>query len=154
VIYGDGPLFDDLLGAITDLGLGNHVSLAGATTQRGLAAAFQQADVFSLTPYVTGDGDRDGIPNVLLEAMACGLPPVTTAVGGIAEVVVHEDNGLLAEARDVASISAHLAALLTDESRRLNLGRRARQTVVDQFDPAIAAQALVNLFVGPVEEHA
>jgi glycosyltransferase involved in cell wall biosynthesis len=154
VVYGDGPLFEDLLGTITDLGLGTHVSLAGATTQHGLAAAFQQADVFSLTPYMTSDGDRDGIPNVLLEAMACGLPAVTTSVGGITEVVVHDHNGLLAGPRDVTSIAAHLAALLTDENRRLRLGQRARQTVVDQFDPAMAAHALVNLFAGPVEEHA
>ena len=56
-----------------------------------------RGDVFALTPYVTPDGDRDGIPNVLLEAMACGLPVVVTLAGGVPELVRHEVNGLAAE---------------------------------------------------------
>jgi glycosyltransferase involved in cell wall biosynthesis len=145
-IYGEGPLLEALLGMVSDLGLTQHVSLRGARTQAQLVAALQRADLFALTPYVTSDGDRDGIPNVLLEAMACGLPPVTTAVGGIPEVVVHGHNGLLAAPRDVPSIAGHLAALLGDGARRERLGSRARRTVVEQFDDRRGAQELMGIF--------
>ena len=63
------------------------VTLAGERGQAELIPIFQRADIFALAPFVTEDGDRDGIPNVLVEAMACGLPVVSTAVAGIPELV-------------------------------------------------------------------
>src|SRR5207247_9698649 len=110
--------------------------LAGARTQREVHAALERAQVFALTPCVTEDGDRDGMPNVLLEAMACGLPVVSTAVAGIPELVIHGQNGLLAEPHDVPAIAEHLAALLTDASLRARLGSRARSRAVGNFDRA------------------
>jgi glycosyltransferase involved in cell wall biosynthesis len=145
LIYGDGPLRGELAGAVTRLGLAGDVELAGARTQRDLHAVLEQAHVFALTPCVTDDGDRDGMPNVLLEAMACGLPVVTTAVAGIPEVVIHGQNGLLAESHDVPAIAEHLAALLTDESLRKRLGSRARSEVVDSFDRVTNARRLASV---------
>jgi glycosyltransferase involved in cell wall biosynthesis len=105
----------------------------------------EQAHVFALTPCVTDDGDRDGMPNVLLEAMACGLPVVTTAVAGIPEVVIHDQNGLLAEPHDIPAIAANLASLLTDPSLRGRLGSRARREVVRNFDRDTNARHLASV---------
>jgi glycosyltransferase involved in cell wall biosynthesis len=134
VVYGDGPLREELIDAVTRLGLAGDVTFAGARTQRELVDALAAADLFALTPCVTDDGDRDGVATVLLEAMACGLPVVSTAAGGIPEVVIHDQTGLLAEPHDVPAIAEHLAALLADTPRRLRLGSRARHEMVANFD--------------------
>jgi glycosyltransferase involved in cell wall biosynthesis len=145
LIYGEGSLHDELEQMVTGLGLTSEVTLAGARTQREVHAALERAQVFALTPCVTGDGDRDGMPNVLLEAMACGLPVVSTAVAGIPELVIHGQNGLLAEPHDVPAIAEHLASLLTDGSLRARLGSRARQDVVANFDREANARRLASV---------
>jgi glycosyltransferase involved in cell wall biosynthesis len=145
VVYGDGPLRDELVDAVTMLDLTGDVTFAGARTQSELQAELNRAHVFALTPCVTSDGDRDGVPNALLEAMACGLPVVTTAVNGIPEVVIHDLNGLLAQPHDVPAIAEHLAALLTDEQLRQRLGSRARSEVVANFDREANALRLASV---------
>jgi glycosyltransferase involved in cell wall biosynthesis len=147
-IHGDGPDRADLSSAVSRLGLEGSVRLLPAVTRQSLAAAYRGADVFALTPFVTGEGDRDGIPNVLVEAMASGLPAVSTAVGGIPELVSSGANGLLAAPRDVDAMAAHLADLLDHPAERDRLGAAARATVVEGFDARDAAAALVALLDG------
>jgi glycosyltransferase involved in cell wall biosynthesis len=146
VIYGEGPLQQKLAEMIERLELVNEVRLAGVCTQQELLPIFQQADVFALTPCVTQDGDRDGVPNVLIEAMACALPVVTTSVGGIPDLVSHDYNGLMVEPNDVEAIAAGLGALLDDAPRRRRLGEAARCTVVEHFDLHASAQQIALLF--------
>ncbi|MFO7170798.1 MAG: glycosyltransferase, partial [Chloroflexota bacterium] len=145
-IYGDGPLRPELERLAAELGLGDELELPGERPQRDLLPAFQAAQIFALTPFVTEDGDRDGVPNVLVEAMACGLPAVSTAVAGIPELVRHGENGLLCAARDVEAIAAMLARLLDDEQERRRMGEAARRTVVEHFDVRAAARTLAELF--------
>jgi glycosyltransferase involved in cell wall biosynthesis len=145
-IYGDGPLRAELVALIEELGLTGDVALPGECSQRELIPIFQQADIFALTPFVTEDGDRDGIPNVLVEAMACGLPPVSTAVSGIPELIRHEYNGLLAQPRDVAELAAQLGRLLGDAQQRKQFGAAARRTVVEHFDLHAAARQIAEIF--------
>lgn len=146
VIYGDGPLRKELNELVNQLGLRDVVTLPGACTQQELHQALPQATVFALTPFVTEDGDRDGVPTVLVEAMACGVPVVSTTVAGITELVTHDDNGLLAAPHDVAAIAAALATLLDDEPKRRQLATAARRTVAEQFDLRAGAQQLAELF--------
>jgi glycosyltransferase involved in cell wall biosynthesis len=146
MIFGDGPLRGDLTTMIERLGLADDVVLAGACTQQELLPVFRQADIFALTPFITDDGDRDGIPNVLVEAMACGLPVVSTKAAGIPELVMHNHNGLLTEPHDVAAITAEIATLLDDEPKRKRLGAAARRTAVEHFDLHLGAQELARLF--------
>jgi glycosyltransferase involved in cell wall biosynthesis len=145
-IYGDGPLRAELAALGAELGLGDSLALPGERPQRELLPALQAADIFALTPFVTDDGDRDGVPNVLVEAMACGLPVVSTAVSGIPELVRHGENGLLCDARDVEGIAAALARLIDDREARLSMGAAARRTVVEHFDLRAAARRLAELF--------
>lgn len=146
VIYGDGPMYKELAALITQLNLDNEVKLAGACTQQELQQALPYADIFALTPFVTEDGDRDGVPTVLVEAMACGVPVVSTTVAGITELVTHGANGLLAPSHDVARITTELATLLQDETQRRQLGAAARCTVAAEFDLHTGAQQLAQLY--------
>ena len=125
-----------------------EVELVGERDGEDVLRAYQRADVFALTPLVTADGDRDGVPNVIVEAMACGLPVVTTDAGGIAEIVEHGVNGLLAQPGDVPAIARHLAELIGDASRRRTLGEAGRRTVEEGFDVRSAAHELSGVFAG------
>ena len=139
---------EQLLALRDALGLQDTVSLEGPRPHRELVAVFQEADLFVLTPFVAGDGDRDGVPNVLAEAMACGLAVVATGVGGIPDLVRHDENGLLAPARDVEAVARHIGHLLEDPDRRRELGAAARATVEEGFDVRVAAKQLASLFGG------
>jgi len=150
-IYGEGPERSKLKGIVQDLDLGDRITLAGARSRRDLMRAYRQADVFVLTPLVTENGDRDGIPNVLVEALASGLPVVTTAVGGIPELVTHGVAGLVGRPRDVEEIATHLASLLDDHALRRKLGAAGRATVEERFDLRRSAEELAGLF-GVVRE--
>lgn len=146
LIYGDGPLLPDLQQWIADHNLADSVTLAGACTQPELVSVLQKATLFVLTPVVTDDGDRDGIPNVLAEAMAVGLPVISTATGGITELIHHNQNGLLYPPHDIEGIAAGLVELLGDASKREQFGCAARERVIDQFDLFQAAARLEAIF--------
>lgn len=143
-IYGDGPSAHELEALRDRLGLQDVVAFCGARTQTELVAAYRRAAVFALTPRVTDDGDRDGVPNVLLEAMACGVPPVCTAVGGIPEVIDDGRNGLIVPDEPLL-IAERVATLLEDAGLRERLGTHAALTA-QRFDSRTAAKRLVSLF--------
>lgn len=147
-LYGDGPLRAELTELRDRLGLHDEVELVGERDGEEVLAAYRRADIFALTPYVTADGDRDGVPNVIVEAMACGLPVVATDAGGVAEIVRHGVNGLLAAPQDAAGVAASLLALVEDPSRRRQLGEAGRRTVEEGYDVDAAARALSRVFAG------
>jgi len=145
-VYGDGPLHASLMSLRDGLGLQQHVTMAGAADREGIRAALGEADVFVLTPVTTTDGDRDGIPNVLVEAMACGLPVVTTSAGGVTELVRHDESGLVAASGDIEAIAGALRAAIESDALRRRLGEAARSTVEHDFDLNSAARTLQTLF--------
>jgi glycosyltransferase involved in cell wall biosynthesis len=145
-IYGEGPLHDELNQAIAEHGLSSWVRLAGNCTQQQLLTIFQSATLFVLTPTVTEDGDRDGIPNALVEAMAVSLPVISTVTAGIPEVINHNQNGLLYPPHDIEGITAGIVKLLSDKNMRMRLGKNARSRVIEQFDAFQSASQLKELF--------
>jgi len=145
-IYGDGPLGKQLEKWIEEHDMSGEVTLMGDRTQKELISIFQNATLFALTPVQTEDGDRDGIPNVLVEAMAVGLPVVTTAVAGIPELVDNNQNGFLYESHDVESISLGIIELLRNAEKRRQFGEAASKKVNEQFDIAVAVNRLKALF--------
>jgi glycosyltransferase involved in cell wall biosynthesis len=146
-IYGDGPLRQRLADWIEQHGMAGEVSLNGDLTQQELISIYQRASLFVLTPIQTHDGDRDGVPNVLVEAMAVGLPVVTTAVSGIPELVEDRHNGLLFQPHDVQGISSGIIELLRNAEKRRQLGSAASKKVAEQFDIVQAARQLKTLFI-------
>jgi glycosyltransferase involved in cell wall biosynthesis len=147
-IYGEGPLREELIRLREQLGLQEEVDLPGERDGEGILRAYRAADIFVLAPCVTADGDRDGVPNVIVEAMACGLPVITTDVGGIPEILQHGVNGLVAAPRDVAMLARHLTELITDPALRRALGDAGRHTVEERFDVRTAARELTLVFAG------
>lgn len=97
---------------------------------------------------IAGDGDRDGIPNVLAEAMAMGLPVVTTAVSGIPEIVSDGVDGAIVPPADAPALAVALEALLADPARRARLGAAARRTgICERFDSRRTTLELQALLV-------
>ena len=145
-IYGDGPLLEPLTRLRDELGLAPCVEFMGARDSDEVVAALAHTDVFALTPRVTEDGDRDGIPNVLVEAMASGVPVVTTSVGGVPELVQDGLNGAMIPSGDPSLIAQSLRALLADPALRARMGAAARARVEDDYDVNAAARRLTGIF--------
>jgi glycosyltransferase involved in cell wall biosynthesis len=102
-------------------------------TQDQLAALYPQASMFVLPCLVTDNGDRDGIPNVLIEAMVSRTAVVSTDVSGISELVEHKRNGLLVQQRDARALANAMETLLLRPSLRSRLADRGRETVLRRF---------------------
>jgi colanic acid/amylovoran biosynthesis glycosyltransferase len=133
-IIGSGPLHDALQNQIEQLGLGTHVELLGPRPQSEVVQHVRDAAVF-VAPCIDGaDGNRDGLPTVLLEAMALGTPCVSTDVTGIPEVVRDGETGLLVPQRDVARLARAIDGLLAEPALGVALAERARRLMEDEFD--------------------
>jgi glycosyltransferase involved in cell wall biosynthesis len=124
------------------------VQFTGPLSQCELLALYRGADVFALACRVDADGDRDGIPNVMVEAMAAGLPVVSTAVSGIPELVRDGENGLLVPPEDPGALASALLRLATDVPLRDRLAAAGRDTVAERFDGDVLARRMAGLFRG------
>lgn len=105
-----------------------------------MAATLAQADIVCLPSY------REGLPKVLLEAMACGKPCVTTDVPGCREAVHHEDNGLLVPAKDAAALASAIGRLLDHPDQRQRMGARGRQRAVEEFSQERVIEATLAVY--------
>jgi glycosyltransferase involved in cell wall biosynthesis len=130
---------------IAELGLGDRVALPGAMGQEQLWHEYRRAGVFCLPCRLLED-DRDGIPNVLVEAMACGLPVVTTAVSGIPELVSDGYNGLFVPPDDAEALAGAILRLRGNPVLASRLGAAAAATVRERFDGDRLAATLAGLF--------
>jgi colanic acid/amylovoran biosynthesis glycosyltransferase len=132
-IAGEGPLLPTLQALVRDLGLADAVEFRGFLKEADLRAEMQRTHIF-LHPSRTGkDGNQEGVPNSMLEAMATGLPVIATQHGGIPEAVTHEESGLLVPENDVAALTAALLRLATDPALLQALGVQGRAAVSKTF---------------------
>jgi len=122
------------------------VRLAPTMSQAALYGEYVRASVFCLPCRVLDDGDRDGIPNVLVEAMAAGVPVVTTRVSGIPELVEDGVNGLLVRPDDPAELADALLRIHSDAALRERLATAAAATVRERFEGDVLAHRLAALF--------
>jgi glycosyltransferase involved in cell wall biosynthesis len=140
---GVGP---ELERAVSELGLEERVRLLGSMTQAQLFDEYRRASAFCLPCRVADSGDRDGIPNVMVEAMACGVPVVGTEVSGLPELVRSGRNGLLVPPDDPEAVADALAHLHGNPGFARALGSRAEATVRERFDGDRLARELAALF--------
>lgn len=134
VIVGEGEERPALERQIADAQLGDAVQLLGAMPPHEVAAVVGGASAFALPCVVAPDGDRDGLPTVLLEAMALGTPVVSTDVAGIPELVLHGRTGLLVPEAAPLRLAEALAHLLEDGALRARLSASARERMGAEFD--------------------
>ena len=133
-IVGDGPEAPALREQVERLGLDDRVQLAGALPHEAVVQRLHETDVFALPCRVGEDGDRDALPTVLLEAMAAGLPCVSTPVGGIPEIIEHGRTGYLVPSDDPERLARTLAGLARDRTERERLGSEGRRRAARLFD--------------------
>jgi len=148
-IIGSGPQREALQAQAKRLGLADHVRLRGSQAHDVVRLAYQQASVFVLPCVVASNGDRDGIPNVLLEAMASGVPVVSTSVSGIPELIESGLDGLLVPPNDPAALAEAIDKLLTSQELRESLARAARAKIESSFSLDASAERLLALFGEP-----
>ena len=132
-ILGEGPKEGPLHRQLAETGLSGRVRFLGSVPIERVREEMSKADIL-LHPSVTGgDGDREGIPNALMEGQATGLPVVATEHGGIPEIIRHGETGLLVPERDAAGLAEMLRRLLESRELRLRLGRSGHETVSREF---------------------
>ena len=147
-IIGTGELEAGLRAQIERLGLSQRVRLAGPRPQQEIIERVQAAAVMAAPCVVGGDGNADGLPTVLLEAMALGTPCVSTDVTGIPEVLRDGETGLLVKQHDPAGLADALQRLLADAALRVALAGRARALIEHDFDIRRNAARQWASFVG------
>jgi glycosyltransferase involved in cell wall biosynthesis len=133
-LVGAGPQEAALRALVDAHGLSGEVELAGTRTHRDLPGEYRAADVVVVPSVVDSAGDQDGLPNVLLEAMASGAAVVASDVAAVGDAVAHGVSGLLVPPGDVAALAAAITTVLGDPALRGRLGAAARRTAVDRFD--------------------
>lgn len=137
-ILGDGPLRDVVQNSYDALALGDRIRFLGA--REDVANVMNAADILVLT------SDTEGIPAVVLEAAAVGVPTLSTAVGGISECVKHDVTGLLCMPGDEDALCEYLVSLATDHRRRRELGAAATQMVKETFSMEVIGPQYLKFY--------
>ncbi len=145
-IIGSGLLEEELRSRIHALGLESVVEMAGPRPQSEIKGEIRAASAFAAPCVESRDGDRDGLPTVLLEAMALGTPCVSTDITGVPEVVRDGETGLMVRQNDATALADALERLLDDSRLRVRLAGNARSVVEEDFDVRRNAAKLREVF--------
>jgi colanic acid/amylovoran biosynthesis glycosyltransferase len=144
-LVGEGPDRAMLEARIEAAGLGDRVQLVGRKTRGELVEVLRSSDVLAAPSVPTRGGKREGIPVVLMEAMASGLPVVASRLSGIPELVEDGRSGILVTSGDAVALADALASLGADPARRASMGAAARERVLAAFDLGANAASILDL---------
>lgn len=144
-LIGDGVLRSELESLANRLGLGDRVRFLGSRSESEVRAALEAADLFVLPSIVAEDGQMEGLPVALMEALAAGVPTVSTELSGIPEIVVDGVTGLLATPGDAVSLNRTLTAMVQRGEDTVAFAEAGRELVVREFDLAQSASAIGEL---------
>ena len=145
-VIGDGPLRPEQTALADSLGQAGRVRFHGPATAAEVQAALARCRAFVLPCRIDADGDRDGMPTVLVEALARAVPVVSTDVVGIGELVVDGETGLLVPPEDVDALAAALDRVLAEPALAARLGLAGRRLVHERYSPADSTTALLDVF--------
>jgi len=132
-IIGEGPLEDELRARIEQLNLQDRVALSGAKPQREVRQRLAAASVFVLPSVVDAEGGMDNLPTVIMEAMATGLPVISTDIGGIPEMVVQNETGFLVRPGDAEALAGAIEKVIGDRPLAERLGHAGYQRAQELF---------------------
>ena len=131
---GGGPLLPDLKKQAHSLGIAERIEWLGPQSQQTVIEQYRRADLFVLNSCVDRFGDRDGLPNVMLEAQSQGLPVIGTNISGVPELIENDHNGILVESGIQAELVESIELLITRPDLRKRYGEAGRLKVSGQFD--------------------
>lgn len=143
---GDGEHIKRLKALAVDLGIDDKIEWKGALDQKDVLAGYRLADIFALACRITEDGDRDGLPNVLVEASSQGLVSISTNISGVPELLVDGQNGLVVPPEDPEALARALETAIRDAHFRHRLGQAAEKRVRTEFDFHASIGQLKSLF--------
>src|SRR5579884_1554835 len=146
-IIGEGPSRTELRRAIVEAGLEDRVILWGALSAETIEKAYYEADIFWHTGVVDAEGDRDGLPNVIPEAMAHGLPVIASNLPANTEAVTDGVNGFVVDATNAEQLAGAVKRLAQDPALRKKFGENGRQWVEENFLISRNAEILAGAFV-------
>ena len=146
VLIGDGEDRDSILETIVRLNLQDRCHWKGTMPHELVLDEFHRADVFVLGCEIAPNGDRDGIPNVLVESLAMGLPAAATSVSALPEIIRHEETGLLSEPGNHAALADNINRLLTDDSLRTKVIMQGKELVRKSFNNRLLIEDLAQIY--------
>ncbi|HEX5733910.1 MAG TPA: glycosyltransferase [Blastocatellia bacterium] len=144
-IIGEGPGRDRLEALIAATGLGCRVTLSGAMTHADLPDEYANAHAVIVPSIIDSTGDRDGLPNVILEAMAAARPVIASDVSAISAAIIDEETGLLVPPGDPVALTSAIERIARSSSLRARLGERARKRVEQNYEAARCAKRFCDL---------
>jgi glycosyltransferase involved in cell wall biosynthesis len=151
-IVGDGPLRGELEELSSRLGLSDSVQFFGALPSDKVLLAIEESDLFVLPCVVAKDGDIDGMPNVLIEAMALEKPVISTYVSGIPELV-KDGSGILIPPEDSEALARAIEEIYyLSYDERKNRGRKGREIIIEEFDLKKNVSEIKKLFLGELHK--
>lgn len=149
---GGGPLLADTKALAQSLGIDHRCEFRGAMPQSDVLEAYRTHDVFVLPSRIDDDGDRDGLPNVIVEAQSQKLPVISTNISGIPELIDNGKNGILIQPDDVDALHAALVEMATEPAKRLAMGAAGQQKVHSEFDHKQSIGKIVDLLDQSLEK--
>lgn len=146
-IVGSGPLNDQLHQLVHDLKLEGYIQFKGDQSDLELMHYYENAEMFILPCIIAENGDRDGIPVAIMEAMAMELPVISTMVSGIPELVEDGVSGILVSQKDEKAIADAIIKLHKDRNLRLEMGKKGRQIIEYKYNIVSESEKLIKIFV-------
>lgn len=143
---GGGVLSDQLRSQVAELGLGERVEMLGSKPQEFILNTYRESDLFVLPCRIAKDGDRDGLPNVLVEAQSQALPCISSPISGIVELIDDGVNGLLTPPNDSDRLREAIETLVQNPALRRRMGEAGVQKVKQEFSHLSEIQHLIDLF--------
>ncbi len=147
LLIGDGPERSRLESLVEEMDLQDEVRFTGAIPTDQVRSYLVASNVIVAPSVYAKDGERDGTPTALIEAIARGVPAVASAISGIPELIDDGENGLLVPERDEEKLASAIEAVLSDPDLRARLGRNGRQKVLREFDVRLNAARIWRLIL-------
>jgi len=141
-----GPLLADLKALALTLGISHRTQFLGSQAQARVLEAYRENDVFVLPCRIGSDGNRDGLPNVIVEAQSQGMPVLSTPISGIPELIENGTNGLLVPPNDPESLANAIVELAKDPMGRNTMGQAGDERVRKNFNAENEIDELLGLF--------
>jgi len=150
---GGGELESAMAARADQLGLSSRINWQGRKPQSDVKALLAHADLFVLASKIAADGDRDGLPNVLMEAQAVGVACISTNVSAIPELIVNEETGLLVPPGDTVALAAAIARLAAEPATRTRLAAAGAARVTSEFDLSKGIDAIATALTSGDKSH-